>query len=393
MRGPLLVAMGVGLVLVLPGLTPGLPVPGPSHLGTIVPVDVDAVAQAANNGRLQLALPGLVLDARLEPNPIALGAVYGVGGDVGGVVDAVTTFKGATAEGWPVRLGLTPAGIFLVVFAPDPVSMEPEWLRNPSAAPSLHRVYRWSEAPLGIEDQELVPPVATVVRRVAFDASHHEGGPVNREATFLLENDFRFHLQFTAAGACPTCWVTVQQAVLNVAEQLFESSNLGITFRITSQWTCPTETACPYGATLGSNPSTWLLTFRNRWEDITTEPAHDLGHLLISTNLQGATGVAYLGTLSTDWGYGLSEVVPLLSPTEAIGYGIVAHEIGHNFNGVHEQAAPVPQVPGLPPEASAVRTIMSPTVFIVLEFSDGSWHPDHNNRARVASLAIERLSA
>jgi hypothetical protein len=391
MRGVVALVVAAGLVLVLPGLVPGLPVSGPSHLGTIVPVDVDAVAQVAHEGRLLLALPGLVLDARLEPNPIALGAVYGVGGDVGGVVDAVTTFKGATAEGWPVRLGLTPAGVFLVVFAPDPVSMEPEWLRNPSAAPSLHRVYRWSEAPVRIEDQELAPPVAPVPRRSPRDASHHEGEPVNREATFLLENDFRFHLQFTAAGACPTCWVTVQQAVLNVAEQLFESSNLGITFRITSQWTCPTETACPYGPSLGSNAGSWLLAFRNRWQDITTEPPHELGHMFVSTNLEGS-GVAYQASLSTEWGYALSEVAALLGGAGVLQYGVVAHEIGHNFDGRHEEAAPVPQQIGAAGGSdSVVHTIMHCCNTFVFQFSDGTWHPEFNNRARIRAMALERL--
>jgi hypothetical protein len=307
---------------------------------------------------------------------------------VHGVVDAVTTFKGATVEGWPVRLGLTPAGIFLVVFAPEPFSIDPEWLRRPDVPFATHRLARWNEGPATSYHGQTWP-LAEPQHFAATGGARASSAAA--EASFLLENDWQFHQKFTALGACGTCWILAQQALLNVAEQLFESSSLAIRFRITSQWTCPTSTACPYPS-LPLGAADWLLAFRNRWESITTEPPHHLGHLLVSTDLPGNNGVAYQAGLATDWGYGLSEAAITTTNILAVHpYGTMAHEIGHGFDGLHEEADPIP--PALQPTGVTgwAHTIMWSGQFLKYQFSDGSWDVTHNNRARVAAMAAERL--
>jgi hypothetical protein len=216
----------------------------------------------------------------------------------------------------------------------------------------------------------------------------------------LVESDFVMWQRWSLLGVCDACWVQTQQAILNFAEFLFERAGTGITFQVTSHWACTTLTACPYPS-INQGISSWLTAFMDRWESRTDEPPHDIGHLLISTNLSGTTtGVANTGVVGTPEAYAVSEFAPILPSNSVqsmlgiLATATVAHEIGHNFDGVHAEAVPIPPSLGATGATDHVWTIMASgasSSWVKYEFSDGSFDLAKNNLNRIVQHAIERL--
>lgn len=356
--------------------------PAPALAAPEFELDSSAVWAAATQGAVRLSTPLGRFAFDLQARPLASGAVIGENGVPVDRVDRVVTFEG-TASGYPARLAATHAGVFALVFAPDPILIEPAWLSQPGAPLALHRVALWSQAPPVIQDGEM--GVGPSSGGGGSQAASTE--PANRTVHFLLEGDFEFYRRASLLGNCADCWVEVQQAVMNIAEGLF-APQTGVSFEITSQWACTSMAGCPY---VGVSDVEWLAAFRNRWESVADEPPHELGHLFSGTDLgPGTLGVAYGASVNSPRGYALSEV--LAGGTGGINWGGVnAHEIGHNFNATHAEADPIP--PSLVPTgvAGVVWTIMAPGQIFVYQFSDGTWDPTHNNLARIIAHAVERL--
>lgn len=354
-------------------------------------VDLDGALEDARAGHLRLATTLGMFDLNLEPNPIAKGAVWGIDGVPMGVVSETTTFKGVTATGDPVRLGITPRGILGVIFTPDPVQIDPAWLIIPGAGIGAHVAHSWSQLDAARPAESLEGDAFPVDVEGELPESHEPttAGPIGtpwRTARFLLESDNAFYTLWTSSA-----WRQAQQAALNVAEFLFDEQT-SIAFVITSQWACANASACPYS---GTDMGAWLSAFRNRWEAITNEPAHDLGHLLIGTNLPNWSGVAAIGGLGTSWAYAVSEFAAYAPATSILtglpNEGTVAHEIGHNFDGVHEEATVVVAELGLP-TGTVGHTIMWPTSESHdWRFSDGVQGPQFDNLERILTLAADRL--
>jgi hypothetical protein len=73
-----------------------------------------------------------------------------------------------------------------------------------------------------------------------------------------------------------------------------------------------------------------------------TNPAYgsDLAHLLTGRNLSGSTiGIAWIGAVCASWAAGLSED---FSTSDYLMTLLVAHEMGHNFNALHDPASSNP---------------------------------------------------
>lgn len=93
-----------------------------------------------------------------------------------------------------------------------------------------------------------------------------------------------------------------------------------------------------------TNIYTWtdinaLLTdFRNHWNANHGGIVRDVAHLFTGEGtFSGTIGLAFVGAICETFGYGVSLAY---SPTLATNTGLVAHEIGHNWNAGHCNAAP-----------------------------------------------------
>lgn len=389
MTSPARRILWLGIVLFLwPAAAGALGPSGGNPGGAPVVFELDAarvLASATAGHAFVLSTPVGPFAFDLRPRPMALGAVIGENGVPVGRADRVVTFEG-TANGYPARLSATGAGVFAIVLSPDPIVIQPLWMLQPDALPTRHVAVSWSQTEPTVVDSQ--SPVLSVPSR--SPAKLATAAPANRTVHFLLEGDFTFYQKASLSGTCGMCWVEAQQALMSLAEELFEPQT-GIRFNITSQWACTTATSCPYDASLGLASTAWLDAFATRWESVTDEPPHELGHLFVGTDL-GPNSVGWAAGLvnTPPWGYALTEV--------AVGTGsvhlpflTVAHEIGHNFNAVHAEADPIP--PALVPTGAqgGVWTIMAAGKPVRYEFSAGTWDPAHNNLARIVSQAIASL--
>jgi hypothetical protein len=116
-------------------------------------------------------------------------------------------------------------------------------------------------------------------------------------------------------------------SIVNSAEAIYEKQ-LGVRFKIVGQSLLPEETT-------STEPGAMLKQFTQMQS--TQDNEVDLKHLFTGKNFDGATiGIAYIGAVcwSPNYSYGISQDYPY-SMTN-----IFAHEIGHNFNAMHDTTSP-----------------------------------------------------
>lgn len=346
-------------------------------------VDLPQALAEARMGHVTIA----GYDFTLERNPIAEGAVWGLDAKPMGVVtvDDTVTFEG-TANGFPARLAVTQAGIFALILAPDPVQLDPAWLTVPGAPLGAVTVTPWSALPPtgGVIDQQ--PAQKDSEALPASRESDASGGTGTLTAQFLIESDFHSYNVWSLAGACNECWIQIQQAVMNVAQELFHQTP--IQFQITSQWACTSVAACPYE---DLDMGVWLNQFKDRWEDEVGIPDFDAGHLMIGRNLPTAFG-ASSRILPDLRGYAVSKVLSYTPPAAILlqgppRYATVAHEIGHNFDAVHEEAESIPASVDYPDGLGAYTLMSDAGTEPRINFTDGSNDPARNNLDRIVVRA------
>ncbi len=115
--------------------------------------------------------------------------------------------------------------------------------------------------------------------------------------------------------------------VLNQVNGIYQDQ-VNLTLRLAFQhvWTTVND---PYTQT---DPNGLLNQFRTHWSGNFGHVNRDLTHLFTGKDLNGTTiGIAFVGVVCNDpsWSYGLSENFFLMVK-------LAAHEIGHNFNGRHD---------------------------------------------------------
>ncbi|MFQ5424974.1 MAG: M12 family metallo-peptidase, partial [Phycisphaerae bacterium] len=127
-----------------------------------------------------------------------------------------------------------------------------------------------------------------------------------------------------AAGA-----TSAINSVVNFLNTEYESQ-VGITHQITTIITRTSEPD-PYSST---DPGTLLNQFRGEWLSNQGAIQRDVAHLFTGKSLNGnVIGVAFLGTVCTNFGFGLSQSDCCGGLTCAAD--LTAHELGHSWNASH----------------------------------------------------------
>jgi hypothetical protein len=307
MRGGL--ALGLVLVLLLGNPSLGLPL---------------ETAHSGDTWVLEVALPGIVDRAVLEPYdprtpelaatlPEAASGIWA--GDL-------------AIRGWRLHLVAqeeVALGVLAVPGAAQWVALEegrivPFTLDDPGPGIPLPPPLRAPEAP-----ESITLPAAS---------------PKDGVLQIALEGDAQFRAAYFAHAE------NVQLTIITLVSAIFEA-NLGVSFEVTDQIIHSTAEPDPYqGADqiCTSNNRDILRQFRNHWEAVspTTQDVREAAHLFTGRFTTGTVGCAYIKQLDTSWAYGVSSVAsPVTNANLYRNVALVAHEIGHNFDGRHGLAVGV----------------------------------------------------
>lgn len=88
----------------------------------------------------------------------------------------------------------------------------------------------------------------------------------------------------------------------------------------------------------GGTLNTLLTAFQNHWTANHTNIVRDTAHLFTGEGtFSGTIGLAYVGAICTTFGYGVSMAY---DSNLATNTGLIAHELGHNWNANHCDASP-----------------------------------------------------
>ena len=148
-------------------------------------------------------------------------------------------------------------------------------------------------------------------------------------AEIATETDFDF---FTAHSSSVAASNQEAVHILNMVEGVYEQQT-GLTFSVTFQhvWTTPD----PYPANLNSA----LPAFRDYWNANfpVAQYQRDTAHFFTGKAAAFGQGLSYVGVICSnpDYAYGISSYLN----SEPAQFLITAHEIGHNFNAAHVDAA------------------------------------------------------
>lgn len=142
-----------------------------------------------------------------------------------------------------------------------------------------------------------------------------------RRADVATDADFEY---FSIFGGNTAAQI---QGILNQVDGIYQADHR-IMLRLVFQsiWTVAAD---PYGAT---DPNTLLNELRNFWNANRTDVNRDITHLFTGRDLDGTViGIAWTGVVcnAADWSYGLSQNFNIMAR-------LTAHEIGHNFNALHD---------------------------------------------------------
>lgn len=171
-----------------------------------------------------------------------------------------------------------------------------------------------------------------------------------------LEGDFEYWQRFRST------WDTYQLRVIHLVSSLYEHQ-VGVPFEVTDQRI----------STSGDQPVTGdeicegferdvLDQFRLYREEHspTTASVREAAHLFTSKTFRGTTtiGCAFISEIDTHAAYGVSQVIN--QPARDVS--LVAHEIGHNFDGEHFRALPTPNGTADAGDCDQPASVMYPCV-------------------------------
>ncbi len=140
---------------------------------------------------------------------------------------------------------------------------------------------------------------------------------------------------YIACGSNASATAQDIAGVVNNASNYYKNQ-VGVVFKITRFVIRTNPATNPYTS---SNASTLLGQVRTLWNSGFGNVVRDTMHLFTGRDLEGSTvGLAYKGVVcETAWAYGLSQSKFAALPGKRAG--LTAHEIGHNFDASHCDAA------------------------------------------------------
>ena len=183
-----------------------------------------------------------------------------------------------------------------------------------------------------------------------------------RQFRVAFETDYEFLQKFGGNASAASGYIaTVAGALTTIFER---DLNARLAASYVRLWSTPSD---PWTQ---STPTSQLNEFRSVWSSTMGGVQRDIAHFLSGRNLGG--GVADLPGLcsGSSFGYGLSTGINGSFPTPLVDNSdqnwdiyLVAHEVGHNFGGVHTHSMtpPVDGCGATPPDCSgaAQGTLMS----------------------------------
>lgn len=331
------------------------PVSGAPTAAALAP-GVTSLLRAGRPVRLRIGERVVTLRARPNPvladdvTPMLLGAH-----EAPTARRPLTTYVGTIAElpDVRVRLGIGDS-LSGMIMLPDGTALE---LRpRPDGGADLVSLARTHHRAIG-EGDGIAPPIT------ARTPASARGAAGRLHLRLAFEADY----QFTLANA--TTWQDRLLEVVNLVEMVYDPQ-IDVEFEVTwlGAWTTPD----PYVASHACyNPAQRrdgkLEQLGAYWSQNRTDVVRDTVHLA-ARRLTGAyIGCAYIGALGS-YGYGVSAISS--APTALYdNVNLVSHEIGHNFDGLHERS--IGRYGLLGSGSAAPYTIMNPTaVDGVLRFSD-----------------------
>ena len=317
----------------------------------------DAAGQVRRTGRLRLNTNRRVLNLELEPHDMRAANYTAEETIAPGVtrrvlMGAVRTYKGRVlgGEAAAARFTIDDESLEGLIVTPGELYyVEPARRYVPSAARTEFLFYKGSDvietepascaAPL-LHDRVSDAAEQLGGKSLTANAAVTGGGPQPLalasplEAELATEADFEF---VRAAGGSAAANSEIL-GIMNQVEAVYQR-DIGLSFKITSQHTWDTSSD-PYTKTDAVQA---INEFTNYWNANFAGVHRDVVHLWTGKDLtvNGSAGIAGIA-----WGGGSNGGVVCKSPTASYGMSerrtispqklvLPAHELGHNFDGIH----------------------------------------------------------
>jgi len=247
-----------------------------------------------------------------------------VGADGAEFVDVPSAAVGGYVEGVPgsvVAGSLYEGRLTATIDLPDLVGGPERFAIQPARdGTARHFVYAAEDLPhvggtCGVDHADAIPLFGDI-----FDT------PLRRSlqtADISFEVDNPLYLDMGSDAAAITAEVEALAAALDVIYERDVSIDLRLSQIVIR------ASADPYTST---NPNILVEQFRNEWDDTQPDDIADIAHLLSGRDFDGTTiGLAEQGSICSGVANGVNEWQAAFDRT----VGLVAHEIGHNFNAMH----------------------------------------------------------
>lgn len=231
-----------------------------------------------------------------------------------------------------VAASLQPRGLTAVVVNEG----EPAWYVRPAVdldagAPSATHVIDWDTdvrtAPPHCESDALVlpPGAAAAATSRASGRSAGRGRDWLTVCQIAFDSDSAF---YEHVGSSQAAVVSAIEEVLNGVDLIFTRDVL-ITYELTDIIIRPDATEDPYAGFESGHEM--FFAFQDHWNENYSSISRDTAHF-VTGNATDVGGIAYVGAIcNLEWAYGMT--LGTLDPERTIG--VMAHELGHNWNAPH----------------------------------------------------------